>query len=205
MPKEDNTNQRIIEAAREKFFANGFSKVTMDEIASELGISKKTMYQHFDSKDKLIDAVMEWQIITVKSQITEHMRNSSDFVERMYGLWTTMGKQFCTISRQFHEDLRKFRPDLWKKISEHRKQNILGNFSRMIDEGIQNGFVRNDINRDIMVLMYLGAIQSIVNPEVISEHSFSTEEAFKSVLRLYLDAILTDKARKHFHERISQH
>ena len=201
--KEDNLQQRIVESAREKFFAMGFSKVTMDELASELGISKKTMYQHFESKDKLLDAVIEWQVISMKSRLVEIFHSSSDFIERMYNLWTIVGKMVCQISKQFHDDMRKFRPDLWKRISEHRQQVILANFSKMIDEGVQHGFVRNDVNKEIMVLVYLGAIQSVVNPEVISQHSFSMEEAFKSVLRLYLDAILTDSARKHFHKRIS--
>ncbi len=176
----------------------------MDELCFDLGISKKTMYEHFQSKDDLVDAVIEWQFITVKSRIVETMRNSTDFIDRIYRLWTMMGKMLCQISKQFHDDLRKFRPDLWKRINEHRKESILGNFSKMIDEGIQRGFVRSDINKDVMVLMYLGAIQSVINPEVITQHSFSTEEAYTSILMVYFDGILTDSARQHFHKRISQ-
>jgi AcrR family transcriptional regulator len=203
MEKENTIRERIVGSARERFLTMGFSKVTMDELVSELGISKKTMYQHFRSKDKLLDEVIEWQIITVTGHIQEVMKSSADFIDRMYNMWATMGKWSCQIRKQFLEDLRKFRPDLWTRIHDHRQKFLLGHVSQMIDEGIRLGFVRSDVNKEIMALMYLGAVQSIVNPEVISQHSFSTEEAYKTVLQLYLDAILTDNARKHFHKRIS--
>ena len=201
---EENIKDRIMQLARDKFFALGFSKVTMDELCEDLGISKKTMYVHFHGKDDLVDAVIEWQVISVKGQIVETMRSSADFVDRIYHLWAMMGKMMSQICNQFVDDMRKFRPDLWAKVEMHRKENILANFSKMIDEGVRSGFVRGDINKDIMVLMYLGAIQSIVNPDVISRHSFSTEEAYKSVLQVYFDGILTDSARQHFRTKLSQ-
>jgi AcrR family transcriptional regulator len=196
--------ERILAHAREKFFASGFSKVTMDELSSGLGISKKTMYQHFRSKDELLDSVMEWQVAAMKGRIREIVSNSSDFVDKIYSMWSVMGKMLCQVGRQFQDDLRRFRPDLWKRISEHRAQSILANFSRLIDEGVRGGYVRGDAHKEILVLIYLGAIQSIINPEVAAQHSFSTEEAFKTVLQVYFDGILTDDARQLFHRKLSQ-
>ena len=205
MEKEENLPLRIVELSRERFFATGFSKVTMDELCDELGISKKTMYEHFDSKDELLNAVVDSQILLIKKHISETMHDSADFVERIYQMWAMIGRRISQVCKQFHDDVRKFRPDLWKKISDARKEFISEKFSKMIEEGIHHGYVRGDIDKDLMVLMYLGAIQTIINPEVISQHSFSTEEAFKGILQVYFDGILTDSARHHFHKKILQH
>jgi len=205
MEKEDNLRQRIIKLARERFYAIGFSKVTMDELASELGIGKRTIYQHFRSKNDLLDAVMEWQSTSIKSQTAGILQESTDFVDRIYRMLANVGQRVSQVGKQFQDDIRKFRPDLWERVSENRKEFILGNFSKMIDEGIRQGFIRSDINKDIMVLMYLASIQMIVNPEVVAQHSFTGQEAMQSILKVYFDGILTDGAREHFHEKILQH
>lgn len=200
---EEHTKERIIEAARDTFLAKGFSKVTMDELVQQLGISKKTMYQHFRSKDELLDAAVEWQMMEVGSNIRGITQSSDDFVTKLYNLWKFIGQFMCHVSSQFRDDIRRFRPDIWKRIEEMRRKMILGNFSKMIDEGIRLGLVRNDVSKDAMVLMYLSAVQGVVNPETLAQYPFSIEDAFRTIMRIYLDGILTESARKHFHTKIS--
>ncbi len=67
------------------------------------------------------------------------------------------------------------------------------------------GLVRSDMNRDVMVLMYLSAVQGVVNPEILAQNSFSIQEAFRTIMAVYLDGILTEAARKQFHSKISHH
>ncbi len=202
---DQSARERIVEAARGLFLAQGFSKVTMDELSEELGISKKTLYQNFRSKDDLLDAVIEWQIILLTGKMREVVESSDDFIDKIYSIYMSVGKMICQVSKQFQDDIRKYRPDLWKRVEEVRAKQVLGGFSHMLDEGIRLGLVRDDLNREIVLLMYLSAIQGIINPEVLVRSSFSTEEAFQTILRVYFDGILTETARKLFHSKISLH
>ena len=197
------TQQRIIEHSRDRFFASGFSKVTMDELAAELGISKKTMYQFFPSKDDLIDRVIALQMAEMTGMINAVSKNSEDFIDKLYATWLVIGRLACRISKYILSDMRRYRPDLWKRIEDMRRKVIFDNFSRLIDEGIERGLVRTDINKQVVVLMYLSSIQGVVNPDVLAENSFSAEEALKTILSVYLDGILTDTARRQFHQQIS--
>ncbi len=196
---------RIVETAGESFFAQGFTKVTMDELTRRLGISKKTMYRHFHSKDDLVDAVVQSQMTRVGGSVNDILGSRDDFITKVYTLWNTMGHLLSGIGEQFREDIRRCRPDLWKRIEEMRRTVILGSFSKMIEEGVQRGLVRDDVHRDAMVLMYLSAVQGIVCPQVLAQYSFSIDDAFRSILSVYMDGILTDKARVLFQKKISSH
>jgi AcrR family transcriptional regulator len=196
--------QRIIEQARDRFFSSGFSKVTMDELATELGISKKTMYQYFPSKDELIDQVITWQVTETAGVINGILNSSDDFIKKLYAMWVAIGRMASRISKNVLDDMRRHRPDLWKRIGEMRQKVLLENITRMIDEGIERGLVRVDVNKQVVILMYLSSVQGVVNPDVLMEQSFSSEEALKTILRVYLDGILTEKARVQFHKQISE-
>jgi AcrR family transcriptional regulator len=192
---ETNLRQRIIEAGRDRFFAMGFSKVTMDELVGELGISKKTMYKHFPRKDELVDAITDWQMIHVASQVKEIVNSPIGFIERIHKLWLFVGEMLSLISKQYRDDMRRFRPDLWKRIEDFRREQLIENATKLVDEGRRLGIFRQDVNKEILVLMYLSAIQSILNPEVLAQHSFSAQEAFEAILRMMFDGTLTDKGR----------
>ncbi len=195
--------ERIIQAAAERFFSQGFSKVTMDELAAELGISKKTMYQHFRSKDDLLDAAVSWMIIRVGGRLSQIMASSGSFVDKLYDLWMLVGEILSRFSRQMQDDLRRFRPDLWKRIDDTRREKILANFSRIVEEGIHSGLIREDVNREILTHIYLGAVQGTVNPEILVRSSFSAADAFRTILQVMLEGILTDRARGEFQHHIA--
>lgn len=199
----DSVKERILEHARDRFFTAGFSKVTMDELSAELGISKKTMYHYFPGKDRLLDQVIEWQLIEMRSRIQSILHAPSDFITRLAEMWGAIGRFACRISRQFMTDIHRQRPDLWKKIEASRREILLETCSGMIDEGRSLGVVRNDLQKDVVILMYLTAIQGVVNPDVLSQYSFSAEEAFRTILLVYLGGIMTEKARTQFIHQIA--
>jgi len=195
---QNNLRQRIIEAGRDRFFALGFSKVTMDELVGELGISKKTMYKHFPSKDQLLDAITDWQMIYVMNRVRDIVNSPIGFIERIHNLWSFIGELYSRISKQFREDVRRFRPDLWKRIEEFRRERLFDTATRLIDEGIRVGVFREDVNKEILVIIYVSAVQAVLDPEVLSEHSFSAKEAFDEILRVVFDGTLTDDARREY-------
>ena len=201
-PMSQSIQERILEHARDRFFASGFSKVTMDELAAELGISKKTMYEHYQSKDELIDRVITCQMAEMSGAMNAALKIPGGFIDKLYTMWTAIGRMACRISKNILDDMRRHRPDLWKKIEELRKKVVLENFTRLIDEGIGRGLVRTDVNKEVVVLMYLSSIQGVVNPEILADYSFSAEEALKTILSVVLDGILTEKARQQFHRQL---
>lgn len=191
----DNVKDRIVEKGREKFFSEGFSKVTMDEIALDLGISKKTFYKYFKSKDALLEAVVQRQILSISGQVQSIVTAEIDYIEKLHRLFTFMGNTIAYVSQRFQDDLKRIKPELWERIDRFRREKIFANFSLLLEEGKRKGMLRNDINKDIIILMFLTAVPGIINPAVLTRSSFSAEEAFTSMIKVFFEGVLTDEAR----------
>jgi AcrR family transcriptional regulator len=199
---EIDQKSRIIEAARTKFLSMGFSKVTMDELVGQLGISKKTMYQHFKSKDDLVTAVLETQLVYMSGNIKNIIDAPVDFIEKLNTLWVFVGNTLSAISRQFQDDIRRFRPELWQRVEDVRRKNVFGNLRNLIEEGQRHGMLREDVNVEIVVAMFQDAVQGIINPEVLVRHPFSAADAMRAIMLILFEGILTDSARNSYRMKI---
>ncbi len=194
--------QRIIEAARTLFMARGFTRVTMDELAVELKISKKTLYRHFSGKDELLEAAIEWQILHIKRQIAEICAAPSDFIERLERLCSFIITTLARASQGFLEDLRRSRPDLWKRMTDFRRAQIEGEFARLVREGRRLGLVRADVNIPLFIQIYVAAVQGVINPGTLSRHGFTPDEAYRGIVSVMFEGILSDEAKPHFRRRL---
>jgi AcrR family transcriptional regulator len=195
---EIDIRNRIIEIARIKFLSLGFSKVTMDELVTQLGISKKTMYQYFNSKDDLVTAVIETQIVFMSTNIKKILDAPVDFIEKLNTLWVFIGDNLSGISKQFQDDIRRFRPELWQRVEDVRRRNVFGNLRTLFEDGQRHGMLRDDVNVEIVVAMFQDAVKGIVNPEVLVQHPFSAADAIRAIMRILFEGILTDDARNSY-------
>lgn len=205
MAGNGEVRRRILEAAGEQFFACGFNKVTMDEIASLLSMSKKTVYEHFSSKDRMLDAVLERQIISAMRQYAEIMNSPTEYVDKLYNVFCLVGRSFSHMSKRFQDELRRLRPDLWHYMADIRRLTLFASFMRFIDDGINQGFVRADIPRDVFLFTYISTLQSVMSSDVLIRESFSANDAFTSITQLILDGMLTERARQQFRHSESYH
>jgi AcrR family transcriptional regulator len=194
MLSENKMREQILNVASRKFFAIGSSKVTVDEIAAELRISKKTLYKHFASKRDILGVIVDQQMELAASTVRSIIESDVEFVEKIKRLMEFLAMQIAKIGKAFGEDVQKRAPDLWKHIEEFRQENAARNFSRLFDQGIRSGMIRKEMNSGVVMLMLVGSIQTVMTPEVLAHHSFSWEEAFRTIMNIFLRGILTDKA-----------
>jgi len=207
MSSDVQVRNRILQAAREQFFRFGFTKVTIDEIASDLGMSKKTIYKYFPSKDRLLRGVIETMMKEIWTRVSSLIHDDSmDFLDKLKYLMELVGMQISKLGRPFIQDVQRNAPEIWKEIDEFRNKAILNNFGDLLNEGVQKGVFRSDVNQQLLMLMYSNTIQNIINPEVLSQHPFSASDVFEAIIKVIFEGILTDKGRaKYFaNQRSSQ-
>ena len=196
MADDIEIKDRILTRAEEMFLKFGYSKVTMDEIAANLGMSKKTLYKFFPGKEELVREIIYKMRCGVKDYIDALLANNEmDFVEKLKRLMNLIGNQSSKLQGPLLEDLHKNIPEVWQQINEFRKENVRQKFTQLINMGVEKGIFRKDIDQQLIVLIYSSAIQGLINPEILSQMPFSVEQVFESVIKVIFSGIFTEEGR----------
>jgi AcrR family transcriptional regulator len=191
--------ERILEAASKRFLELGISKVTLDEIAADLRMSKKTMYKHFPSKEDLLRNIIHDRIKRNGKRFSDIMGSVKPFGEKLQEIFAFAGKEFSAPGKQFIIDLRRSSPDLWEEADNFRRKIMVTNVRKMVDLGKNEGMIRKNLDVDLFVLVFLSAVQNILTPQTLSEHPFSALQAFQGILEIIFKGALTDEARATIH------
>ncbi len=192
---------KIIEFSKNTFLKNGFHKVTMDEIASGLRISKKTIYKYFQSKNELVNAVVRIYQKNIKKQLNEAVDSKENSILKMKALAEFMAEFSINIDKRMLYDLQAYRPELWKKIDNFRIHVIEEIWINIINAGKKEKNIINKPN-DIIITIILGSIKEIINPVFLLNHSYSMKQAFEITFEIILSGILTEKGKKLYYKSI---
>jgi AcrR family transcriptional regulator len=184
------TEQDIIQTARQQFFEKGTKSVKMDDIATELGMSKKTLYQHFNSKNELISRVLKEFTEEMETKFDLLTQEQISYSERFERAVKLIIEGLSQIKPIFLEDITRSRVDHFKIIRRFREEKIPLVFKNILIDGQNSGLVRSDINLDIAIASMLSSIQSLVTPEFIMKSQIGPAEIFENIIKLTNHGIL---------------
>src|SRR5690242_8245529 len=163
--ERDPNRQRIVAAARVHFFNHGFRSVTMDDLAEELGISKKTLYAHFPGKFDLLEAVLADKLTSVEATLKQVTRGRSrDFPATLRDLLAGTKRELDEIKPPFVRDMRQKAPDVFKLVERRRAALIQRYIGELFVQGQRTGMVRKDVPARLIIEILLATVQSIMNP-----------------------------------------
>ena len=195
--QSDFNRQRIVDAARAHFFSHGFRSVTMDDLAEELGISKKTLYAHFPGKIELLEAVLADKFAGVEAKLKEATRaHPHDFPATLHALLANTQRELDEIKPPFVRDMRQKAPHVFKVVERRRAALIERSFGRLFIEGQRAGMVRKDVPARLIIEIMLAMVQAIMNPPKMEELGMMPKEGFSGILKIVLEGALTTKGRK---------
>ena len=183
---------KIIDAAENSFFENGFRKATMDDIASSLGVSKKTLYKHVAGKNDLAYAVIERHKDGIFDLLSEVKDLIPDPIERFEKVVLETSRRLSKIGTIFLSDIKKEIPDLWQDYENFREKKIFIYISDILEEGIISGKIKKGINTKIATLLFLGSVRVIVQPDVIDQYHLSFDEAFSNIREIFLTGVMSN-------------
>lgn len=196
-------HNKIVELTEEKFFRDGFYKTTMDEIASELKMSKKTIYKFFPSKDDLVMAIAKFFMEGMRNKIVPALSSDKNAIEKLAELNGILAKASEKISPKRMEEIRNHFPTLWNEIDSFRTKMMFGNITKVIEQGKVEGLFI-DYPTPIIMNTLVSSIRATVNPEFILNNNFSISEAALYVFKIVIGGIVTDKGKKIFNKTINK-
>lgn len=191
---------RIIAKARELFFRYGVKSVTMDDIASDLGISKKTIYQHFEDKDDIVHQMMQIEMANDKCEWEDLEKVTKNVIEKSVKSMDFFKQAFTEINPSAFFDIKKYHPKTWELFQEHKQNFILASIIKDLKEGIEEGYFRPEINVEILAKMRLEQIEIAFDPHLFPANKFSVVEVEVTMLDHFFRGIMTERGLKVYQE-----
>ena len=201
-PPGDDANRlrsRILRQARLDFFTHGYSRFTMDELATELGMSKKTLYVHFAGKDEIITAVLDELAAEIRADADALLRNRElTLAEKLRGFAEGMLERMASLHPRNVRDLQRFAPALHQRVEELRRKNIPYVFGRFVEEGQASGLVRIDLPPGFAIEFFLHAMQGMMNPATLDRLHLAPREVIATAIDVFFGGLLTPTGRKQY-------
>jgi len=200
-----DVQERILTRASELFGKYGVKSVSMADLAGELGISKKTIYQYYSNKAELVLAFSQAFFTHEALVANELNQKAENAVHSLILAIRQMQVTFKDISPKLIYEIRKYYPEAWG-LFESFKQNIMQPLVyQNLEEGIEQGYYRKDIHKEIVARMRINQMELGLRQELYPYKTFEPEEVQLELFRMYMYGIVTEKGRQHLYKYLASH
>lgn len=187
--------QRILARAEQLFMQKGVKSISMDDIASDLGISKKTIYQYFSNKAELVYEISKGYFAREKAMLEEISRQSGNALEELVKVVHWSLRFFQNIHPGVMFDIRKYYPRAWSLFEEYKSGFVLAAMVKNLEQGIREGLYRPDINVAMVARMRLSQIDACMDQQYFPNTEFDFMELQIQMLEVFMYGIVTGKGR----------
>ena len=187
-----NSNQdKILNAAEKRMIQFGYRKVTMDEIAGDLRMSKNTIYKEFKSKIEIAESLLDRLKNRINTYQIDVEKDCDDPLEILSKNTFYLQKELAPWFEHFLIDIKFELPGLWQDFVDFRTEKIL-DLENLVKKGIKKKEFRK-VNPTLAVRSYLGAVNSILSPDILEQEGISFQSALETVMDIWSKGILSTK------------
>jgi len=194
--EETAIKEKILKGSEELFMRYGVRSISMDDIARHLGISKKTLYQHFADKDELVLKVSRGHLERNITQFNSIRNEAKNPIEELAMISVCMKQNMESLNPTLLFDLQKFHPKAWSEWIAFKGKYLRESIVRNLSQGIAEGYIRADINPEIMAAMRIELVQLAFNPEIFPVNRFRLAEVQAQIFDHFVYGLVTDKGKK---------
>ena len=190
------TLNNILSTARTLFYKYGLKSVSMDDVAKEAGVSKKTIYEYFEDKKALVKAIVAGFIKNNRETISECSKKSPNAVEEVLVQVKLLYATLSDINYNFFHELERMYPQAWQELTAYKKETFSMLIINNLERGIAEGFFRADLPLQFTADMRLHQISTAIDPVNFSEKKYDVHQLMMSFTDFYLHAITTKEGKE---------
>jgi TetR/AcrR family transcriptional regulator, cholesterol catabolism regulator len=188
--------ERILFKAEELFMQYGIRSVSMDDIANNLGMSKKTLYQYFADKDELVDAVVDGHIREIQDDCMSCHRQADDAIHEIFITMERIMEEFSNMNPMLLYDLEKFHFKAYRRFREHKDKFLLQMIRDNIEWGIRDELYRSDVNVDVMSKFRIESMMIPFNVNVFPPGKYNLAATSGLIIENFTYGLATIKGHK---------
>jgi AcrR family transcriptional regulator len=194
----------ILKNVGKLFHKYGIRSVTMDDVASELGISKKTLYQFFKNKEELVSEVINYFIENPGYHLTGGVEGNP--IDRVFILRKHIAGFLKSYNNNLDFDLKKQYPAIYRKVKEYKRLKIFSDTLLDLEEGKKMGLFRNEIDPEFIAKLNVGRILLTFNPEqgIFTDQELSSIDWFDKTIDYHFHGICTEKGLQYYKEQLNR-
>ena len=181
--------EKVAQVAAVAFMQKGIKNVKMDDVAAELGISKRTLYELFSDKEELLLDVVKLHRKEMKNYMISVAEKAENVLEIIMSFYIRTTEDFQTTNILFFEEIKKY-PQVTKFLEEGRKENAVSAVA-FYRKGVEQGIFREDVNYEIVQEMIHGQMDMLMHNDI--QKTYSMVEIFKTLVFMHLRGITTEK------------
>ncbi len=185
-----------LKRVQDLFLRLGIKSITMDDVARELGISKKTLYTFVNSKDDLVRKVLEMHIEQEKRDCEIMYSKAKNAIEEMFFVIESNSQQMEQMKANIVYDLQKYHRDAWELMHEFQQGFLYQVVKANLQRGVSEGLYRDDFDIDIVTRLHIATSFQLFDETIFPQNTFRRDVIFKEYLMHYLHGILSEKGRK---------
>jgi AcrR family transcriptional regulator len=187
--------EKWLQRVEDMFFRLGIKSVTMDDVAQELGISKKTLYQFVENKDDLVSKVMD-RHLQEQCRADEHLHTqASNAIDEMVRVFRHIMSDMQQMKPNIIRDLQKYHRETWEKIQHFQRDYIFTLVLQNLEWGKREGLYRGNLNLEVTAKLYIATSFVIFDDFFFPKPPYSFDQLFKEHIINHLYNIVSDKGR----------
>jgi len=197
-------NKALIEKARELYYKYGIKSITMDDVARELGISKKTLYQFVENKTDLVEKVLDFEIEKRTGEFKKLDENKLNAIEELFEVNRHINHVLERHNPSMHYDLRKYYPDVFKRLQESKQNRMLKSLIKNLEKGKKEGLYRKEIDNEIIARIQVSRAENVIENSCVSIRDYISRKFFSELFIYHIRGIANSKGIKFLEDNIDQ-
>jgi len=195
----------ILETSITLFIKFGVRSVSMDDIAREAGVSKKTLYIHYKDRKALVQAAIEYHLLRVEDSCSTIFSTTENPIDQLINISMFFHDMTRQINPNLFFELSKYFPKAWKALSDHRHHYVQNRMRDNIQRGIALGLYRDDFQVEVAVRIYSCLVDLIMDDTLFPKTEFAFKELHREIVLFHLHGISTPKGIKYLNKKKNGH
>ena len=192
--------EKILTSAGELFIRYGIRSVTMDDVARDASMSKKTLYQYFDNKDGLVTEVSRRHFENETKELEEIHEQANDAIHEILLVSQCIRQHVFKMNPSLLFDMQKYHGAAWEEYLSYKHSKIRGHIESNIQRGIAEGYFRPEIDPEVMSIFRVEQVQLVFNPKIFPLDKFDFPTVQIQLMDHFIHGLLTDGGRLKYEE-----
>jgi len=199
----DEKLKLILRTSGDMFRKYGIRSISMDDIAREMGMSKKTLYQYVENKQDLIEKLLNHLIAGSTAYITADNDNRNA-IDVLLEVSNKVSAEIKELNPAIAFDLEKFYPALYRAFVLAKKEHVYQKIKENLEQGMREGIYRTDLNSDLVSKLYVQKLMDVHDPEFLSSVDFSFEKVFRVMFDNHIRGIANPEGLVYYEKQINK-